>query len=153
MDLAEEATRAAELAPQAGASGPVSDPKILVAEDHPLNQLVVSIILDEAGLRFDCVEDGAAALEAMKAGGYDLVLMDVNMPRMDGLEATRRIRRLPGAAGGVPIVAVTANAAPEEVEACLQAGMDAFVAKPIRAAELLEVLTSPLQAAPALKPG
>ena len=81
------------------------------------------------------------------------MLMEVNMPRMDGLEATRRIRRLPGAAGGVPIVAVTANAAPEEVEACLQAGMDAFVAKPIRAAELLEVLTSPLQAAPALKPG
>lgn len=153
MDLAEEATRAAELAPQAGASGPVSDPKILVAEDHPLNRLVASIILDEAGLRFDCVEDGAAALEAMTAGGYDLVLMDVNMPRMDGLEATRRIRRLPGAAGGVPIVAVTANAAPEEVEACLQAGMDAFVAKPIRAAELLEVLTSTLQAAPALKPG
>lgn len=131
----------------------MSSPRILVAEDHPLNRLVASIILEEAGLRFHCVEDGLAAVEAMTAGGYDLVLMDVNMPRMDGLEATRSIRRLPGDAGRVPIVAVTANAAPDEVAACLQAGMDAFVAKPIRAAELLETLTAALQGAPALRPG
>lgn len=139
--------------PEALVPGLVSDPKILVAEDHPLNRLVASIILEEAGLRFDCVEDGVAALEAVMAGGYDLVLMDVNMPRMDGLEATRQIRALPGQAGAIPIVAVTANAAPEEVEACLQAGMNAFVAKPVRAAELLDVLTAALQTAPALKPG
>ncbi|MDO8902509.1 MAG: response regulator, partial [Phenylobacterium sp.] len=70
------------------------------------------------------------------------VLMDVYMPRMDGLEATRRIRQLPPPQGAVPIVAVTANAAPEEVKACLEAGMNAFVAKPIQAAELLEVLAA-----------
>lgn len=122
----------------------VFDPKILVAEDHPLNRLVASIILEEAGLRFDCVEDGVAALEAVGRGGYDLVLMDVNMPRMDGLEATRLIRQLPAPLGTVPIVAVTANAAPDEVEACLQAGMTGFVAKPIRAAELLEVMAAAL---------
>ncbi|MBU2136981.1 MAG: response regulator [Alphaproteobacteria bacterium] len=127
-----------------GDRNPMPDPRILVAEDHPLNRLVASIILEEAGLSFDFAEDGAAALEAVAGGGYDLVLMDVNMPRMDGLEATRRIRDLAGPESTIPIIAVTANAAPEEVEACLNAGMTAFVAKPIRAAELLEVLNAVL---------
>jgi PAS domain S-box-containing protein len=137
-----EAAPTAEVVP--GERRPRPNPKILVAEDHPLNRLVASIILEEAGLSFDFAEDGAAALEAVTGGGYDLVLMDVNMPRMDGLEATRRIRDLAGPENAVPIIAVTANAAPEEVEACLKAGMTAFVAKPIRATELLEVLNAVL---------
>ncbi len=130
----------------------MQDPRILVAEDHPLNRLVASIILQEAGLRFDFAEDGVAAVEAVTGGGYDLVLMDVNMPRMDGLEATRHIRALASPMRGIPIVAVTANAAPEEVEACLRAGMTAFVAKPIRAGDLLEVLTAALSAADSVRP-
>jgi PAS domain S-box-containing protein len=138
--------------PAVAAGRRMQDPRILVAEDHPLNRLVASIILQEAGLRFDFAEDGVAAVEAVTGGGYDLVLMDVNMPRMDGLEATRHIRALASPMRGIPIVAVTANAAPEEVEACLRAGMTAFVAKPIRAGDLLEVLTAALSAADSVRP-
>lgn len=138
----EHTAPSAEIAPSARSS--LRNPKILVAEDHPLNRLVASIILEEAGFNFDFAEDGVAALEAVTGGGYDVVLMDVNMPRMDGLEATRRIRSLASPGNAVPIIAVTANAAPEEIEACLGAGMTAFVAKPIRAAELLAVLNAVL---------
>ena len=116
------------------------DPLVLVAEDHPLNRLVASIILEEAGIRFEFAEDGEAALTAAASGRFDLILMDINMPRMDGLEATRRIRSLEGAAARVPIIAVTANASAEEQEICRQAGMDDFVSKPIAAEELLETL-------------
>jgi len=154
MPLAEAAGPAREPAERASDGGArAHDPRILVAEDHPLNRLVASIVLEEAGLNFDFAEDGVAAVEAVTRGGYDLVLMDVNMPRMDGLEATRQIRALASPLCDIPIVAVTANAAPDEVEACMRAGMTAFVAKPIRAAELLEVLSAALWAADAVRPG
>ncbi len=135
------ATAATAPAAPAAASFPAADdPLVLVAEDHPLNRLVASIILEEAGVRFEFAEDGEAAVEAVRSGRFDLVLMDVNMPRMDGLEATRRIRQLEGRAASVPIVAVTANASPEEQEICRRAGMDEFVSKPIAAEELLQTL-------------
>lgn len=135
---------AAAPAVRAANSPAANDPLVLVAEDHPLNRLVASIILEEAGLRFEFAEDGEAAVEAVRSGRFDLVLMDVNMPRMDGLEATRQIRRLQGRAGAVPIIAVTANASAEEQEVCRQAGMDDFVAKPIAAEDLLETLARQL---------
>jgi PAS domain S-box-containing protein len=114
------------------------DPLILVAEDHPLNRMVASIVLGEAGLRHEFVEDGEAAVAAVASGRFDIVLMDVHMPKMDGLAAARSIRRLSGPAARIPIIAVTANASPPEVAECLQAGMDDFVSKPISAGALLQ---------------
>lgn len=120
-------------------------PLILVAEDHPLNRTVAAIVLDEAGLAHEFAEDGEAALEAVRTGRFDLVLMDVHMPKMDGLAASRAIRALPGRAGAVAIIAVTANAAAEEITACRAAGMDDFVPKPIRASELLQKIAQHLE--------
>jgi two-component system sensor histidine kinase/response regulator len=120
-----------------------------VAEDHPLNRLVASIVLEEANLRFEFVEDGEQAVAAVKTGRFDLVLMDVHMPRMDGLEATRQIRQLEGPAGRIPIIAVTANASADEVAECREAGMDDVVPKPISALTLLQCI---LDHAPAARP-
>ena len=116
------------------------DPLILVAEDHPLNRRVIAILLDEAGLRYEFAEDGEAAVKAVACGRFDLVLMDVHMPRLDGLAATRRIRALGGERGAVPIVAVTANASSEEIAECLSAGMNDFVGKPISAEALFTTI-------------
>ena len=111
---------------------------ILLADDNPVNCKIAVIMLEKAGHRIDTVTDGAAAVEAIAAKTYDLILMDVQMPGMDGLEATRRIRRL--AAGGdvpIPIIAVTANAMKGDDQRCLEAGMDDYVTKPIDRARLL----------------
>jgi signal transduction histidine kinase/CheY-like chemotaxis protein/HPt (histidine-containing phosphotransfer) domain-containing protein len=105
---------------------------ILLAEDNRVNQKVALGLLKPGGHTVDVVEHGAAAVEAMSSGkAYDLVLMDMHMPVMDGIEATKRIRKLPGAAAGVPIIAATAGAMHEEIQRCLDAGMDDYVAKPI----------------------
>lgn len=116
------------------------DPLILVAEDHPLNRRVIAILLDEAGLRYEFAEDGQAAVEAAASGRFDLILMDVHMPRLDGLAATQQIRTLGDARSAVPIIAVTANAASEEIAACRAAGMDDFVGKPISAEALFAAI-------------
>ncbi|WP_310542880.1 ATP-binding protein [Phenylobacterium sp.] len=129
-----------------GEASPSGDPLILVAEDHPLNRRVAGIVLEGAGLRYEFAEDGVAAVAAVRTGRFDLVLMDVHMPRMDGLEATRAIRALPGALSAIPIIAVTA-ASPDEVSECREAGMDDFVSKPIGAAALLQRIAENLPAA------
>lgn len=127
--------------PGAGEDGPPARPlHVLVAEDLPVNQLLVRAILERAGHRVDIAIDGSAAVEAVQRQIYDLVLMDVQMPGMDGLEATRVIRALPSAAGRIPIVALTANALPSEVERCRKSGMDDHIAKPIEASHLLAAL-------------
>ncbi len=118
------------------------DPLILVAEDHPLNRRVIAILLDEAGLRYEFAEDGLSTVAAAASGRFDLILMDVHMPQLDGLEATRRIRRLGGEVAATPIIAVTANASSEEIAECLDAGMDGFVGKPINACELLSAVAN-----------
>ncbi|MDP3634211.1 PAS domain-containing hybrid sensor histidine kinase/response regulator [Phenylobacterium sp.] len=120
-----------------GEAPAAGDPLILIAEDHPLNRRVAGIVLEGAGLRYEFAEDGVAAVAAVKTGRFDMVLMDVHMPRMDGLEATRAIRALPGPLSAIPIIAVTA-ASPDEVSECREAGMDDFVSKPISAAALLQ---------------
>jgi len=114
--------------------------RILVAEDEPTNRNVISVLLHRAGHQVDLVEDGAAAIESAAAGGYDLILMDMRMPGIDGLEATRRIRALPPPLGRVPIVALTANAMREDQQNCLDAGMDDFLAKPFSPNRLHRVL-------------
>ncbi len=106
--------------------------RVLLAEDHPVNREVAVEQLEAVGLLVDTVADGQQAIDKVAAGAYDLVLMDVQMPRLDGLAAARAIRRLPGCAR-LPILAMTANAFTEDRAACLDAGMDDFISKPVDA--------------------
>ncbi len=117
---------AEDMAPRAGLRL-----RILLAEDNPINQEVAVGLLEQEGHLVDVVPDGAEAVEAAANADYDLVLMDMRMPGMDGLEATRQIRALKGPRGQVPIIAMTANALTADIERCLAAGMDDHVAKPV----------------------
>ena len=114
--------------------------RILLAEDLPMNRELAVAMLAAVGHRVDAAADGRAAVEAAARGGYDLVLMDVQMPVMDGLEATAAIRALPPPNGCVPILAMSASALPAEVARCIAAGMDGHVAKPIDRAALLDAI-------------
>ncbi|MGH7858130.1 MAG: response regulator, partial [Candidatus Binatia bacterium] len=131
--------------PEAPAVSPPPEPKkaasrgrVLLAEDNPVNQKVARLMLERLGYEVTIVADGLAAVEAVSAGDYDAVLMDCQMPRMDGLEAARAIRQ--GATERIPIVALTASAYPEDRERCRDAGMDDYLAKPVKQAELESVL-------------
>jgi CheY-like chemotaxis protein/HPt (histidine-containing phosphotransfer) domain-containing protein len=114
--------------------------RILLAEDVAMNQEIVRAILETAGHQVDVVGDGAGAIMAIEAEDYDVVLMDVQMPGMDGVTATRRIRALSGRAGRVPIIAMTANVLPEQIESFRAAGMDGHVGKPFRRDDLLAAI-------------
>lgn len=113
-------------------------PRILMAEDNPINQRVGKLILQKAGFVIDLVGDGNEALEAHRANPYDLILMDCQMPTMDGFEASRQIRLLPHPQP--VIIAVTANALVGERERCLNAGMDDYLSKPFQAEQLVAVV-------------
>ena len=106
--------------------------RVLVAEDNPVNQSVIEAMLGELGVTVTIVANGAAAVEALPGGAFDLVLMDCQMPVMDGYAATAAIRASAGALARVPIIALTANALPEDRQRCLAAGMDDYLSKPIR---------------------
>jgi len=116
--------------------------RVLLAEDNAVNALVAKSYLEQFGLAVECVENGRQALERASTGGYDLILMDCQMPEMDGFEATRRIRAHEKALGlePVPVVALTANAIRGDRERCLEAGMDDYLAKPFRSAELRAIV-------------
>jgi signal transduction histidine kinase/CheY-like chemotaxis protein/ligand-binding sensor domain-containing protein len=113
--------------------------RILVAEDNPVNQLLARKLLETRGHDVDVVSDGRRAVEAVGAGGYDLVLMDVQMPEMDGYEAARRIR---ANGGRLPIVAMTANAMEGDRERCLESGMDGYLSKPVSVEALAALIGS-----------
>ncbi len=115
--------------------------RILVAEDNRVNQAVAVGLLRRLGHAVDVVDDGRAAVTAVRDGDYDLVLMDVHMPLLDGLEATREIRQLQGSRRRIPIIALSASVLPEETHACLAAGMDAYLAKPIDPVALARTLS------------
>ncbi len=114
--------------------------RVLLAEDHPVNQKLAKALLARAGAAVSVANDGREAVEIWERGGIDLVLMDVQMPVMDGEAATRRIRELEAAGCHTPIVALTANAMAGDRERYLTAGMDDYLSKPLRPAELARVL-------------
>ncbi|GAA0869492.1 hypothetical protein GCM10009116_13280 [Brevundimonas basaltis] len=118
--------------------------RVLLADDHPVNRRVVEMILGQANVALTSVEDGAQALQAVRDGDYDLILMDMQMPVMDGLTATREIRLHETAMGlgRTPIVMLTANALPEHVSAAEAAGADRHLPKPFDAAELLHLVVA-----------
>ena len=105
--------------------------RVLFAEDNPTNQFVAVQLLKGFALQVDVAGNGLEAVAAASRVAYDVICMDMSMPEMDGLAATRAIRALAGPARSVPIIALTANAFPEDVRACLDAGMNLFVAKPV----------------------
>jgi CheY-like chemotaxis protein len=125
--------------------------RILFAEDNPTNQFLAAALFKRSELHVDFVEDGLAALEALQRESYDLVLMDVQMPQMDGIEATRQIRA--GQAGetntNLPILAVTAHTLPEDRQKCLAAGMNGYLPKPINRTAMFELITAHLPKGPA----
>ena len=123
------------------AIAPDRDARILMADDSANNRELMVAIMASLGLTLDTVCDGAEAVEAVRRGGYDLVLMDVHMPVMDGMQATRAIRALDGAVAGIPVVALTANVQAEQVAQCLAAGMDAHLTKPVQIGALVRTLT------------
>ena len=142
LDKARSAAEAEAVAEPEPIIGDVSlTGRVLVAEDNPTNQLITAAVLDKYGLRVDLVSNGIEAVDAVRSIPYDLVLMDMQMPEMDGLEATIAIRQLPGKAGEIPIIGVTANAFREDHERCREAGMQDIVTKPFRWSDLAKRMT------------
>ena len=125
------------------------DLRILAAEDNPTNQQVLAAVLGSLGIEVDIVPDGKEAVDAWRNGAYDLILMDIQMPVMDGIAAASAIRDAERTGGRrrTPIVALTANALTHQVEEYLAVGMDAHVAKPIEIAKLYDAISAVLNAA------
>jgi len=118
--------------PQSTTSGDALSLRVLVAEDNPGNQLLISMLLKKLNCVCTLASDGHEAVEALTSGGqFDLVLMDLHMPVMDGFEATRAIRVLPGAVGKLPIIALTADALSDARDNAFDAGMNDYLNKPI----------------------
>jgi hypothetical protein len=112
----------------------------LLAEDNVINQKVAVALLTRYGHQVVVAQDGIEALRAAESGDFDAILMDVQMPNMDGLEATRAIRKLPDGKGLLPIIAMTAGAGDEDAERCLAAGMDGHVGKPFDTRKIFALL-------------
>jgi CheY-like chemotaxis protein len=121
----------------------LSGKKILVVDDQPLNRMLVIGILSPYGAELVEAENGAEALDCLGRQAFDMVLMDVQMPVMDGIDATRIIRRQLG--GSLPVIALSANLVPGNVDRCMEAGMNAFLPKPYPAEALMEVIRSQFQ--------
>jgi CheY-like chemotaxis protein len=131
---------------------PARNFRLLLVEDNSINQKVAVLMLEKLGYRADIAANGLEALNAVASTRYDLVLMDCMMPKMDGFEATRRLRSIGGYAAQVPVIAMTASAFAEDRLACLAAGMTDFLSKPVRESELdskLEHWLSPKSQPPA----
>jgi CheY-like chemotaxis protein len=123
----------------------LADKRILLVEDEPINQEIAIDLLAELGVGIDTANDGREAVAKAQSADYDLILMDMQMPHLDGLAATRQIRQLPGLRQ-MPIVAMTANTYSDDKARCQEAGMDDFIAKPIKPDALLDTVRHWLQA-------
>jgi CheY-like chemotaxis protein/HPt (histidine-containing phosphotransfer) domain-containing protein len=123
-------------------TAPLADRRILVVDDNEINRIVATSLLSSLGCETEVAENGAEALRTLKEQDYDIVLMDIRMPVMDGMEATERIRRPSSGARNpaVPIIALTANAMAAERKQCLEVGMQEYLTKPVLRDALLEVL-------------
>jgi CheY-like chemotaxis protein len=137
-------TAPAAEAAAAPAEAPARTAHVLVVDDNATNRMVASALVEMFDCTCETAEDGLQAVELARSGRYDLILMDIKMPQMDGVSAARAIRGLAGRAGLAPIVALTANADPEDVEAYLAAGMNGVVEKPMKPEHLLEALRQAL---------
>lgn len=116
--------------------------RVLLAEDNPVNQKVVATYLERRGHAVTVVANGQAALDVLREDAdFDVILMDMQMPVLDGVGATRAIRAMPGLAGTLPIIGLTANAFPEDAARCFDAGMNDFISKPVDFTRLLETIT------------
>jgi CheY-like chemotaxis protein len=119
---------------------------ILIAEDLEINREIAVALLEPTGANIITTENGKCATEKFKEGGIDLILMDLQMPEMDGFEATRVIREMEGNAGKrIPIIAMTANVFKEDISKCLAAGMNDHIGKPIRIDEMLQKIAKYLR--------
>lgn len=148
----EEKTQAAPVAPLAEAdeaddAGEADEPpeaeralRVLVVDDHAINRRAIQVILQTIDCEIAMADNGMAALRACETGVFDVIFMDVRMPELDGRETTRRLRAADGPNAVTPVIAVTADSAPEDIAACLAAGMNHFVAKPLTPAVLLTAL-------------
>jgi hypothetical protein len=122
--------------------------RVLLVEDEPINREIAQMLLEDVGLKVDFAEDGQKAVAKAPSDGYAIILMDMQMPVLDGLDATRQIRQLPGC-GAIPILAMTANAFAENKDQCFEAGMDDFIAKPVTPEVLYETLLKWFEKGPA----
>ncbi len=144
----EEPSKHRETPAQGRSDVALKDLRILLAEDNKLNVMVARVELENIipGLHLDVAANGQLALDMLQANDYDLVLMDVQMPVMDGYDATRAIRALPNGKSRMPILAMTANVMQAELQQCLDAGMDGFIPKPFKQEELVEAIGKVLPA-------
>ncbi len=143
--VAEEAAPAASSHASAlHATGAMTQPHILIVDDNGTNRIVAQALCEMFGCTSGQAEDGVEAVEAVQSGRYDLILMDIKMPRMDGVEATRAIRELGGDLARVPIIALTANADPEDAKRYVANGMAAVVEKPIKPERLMQAINAAL---------
>jgi CheY-like chemotaxis protein len=131
FDFVADSHADASPAPELACQPEVGRMRILVAEDNPVNQTVVKLVLQRLGCDVDIVADGMAALSRVQAASYDAILMDIQMPGVDGLEAVRRIRSLSEPCSRTPIVGLTASATVEDRQACFAAGMNDYLSKPL----------------------
>ena len=141
FEVRAEATEAWTAAPELGLAM-LEGVRVLVVEDNATNRLIATKLLENLGASVETAVDGYLGVEAAARGGFDLILMDIQMPGIDGLEAARRIRALGGAAAAIPIVALTANVLSHQRQAYLDAGMDGVVGKPISPADLLREIAA-----------
>ena len=142
-ELADEAQKSVEEQDAEGDAAQLKGCRILLAEDNDLNAEIVVTILEESGLTVERTADGELCIEALKAhpaGYYDAVLMDIQMPNMDGYQATKLIRNLSDGRRTIPIIAMTANAFDEDRRNALESGMNGFLSKPIVIGDLVQEL-------------
>ena len=140
LEVRAEAAQAPDAAPEPTLSL-LEGIRVLVVEDNPTNRMIATKLLENMGASVETAADGYLGVDAAARGGFDLILMDIQMPGIDGLEAARRIRALGGPPAMTPIVALTANVLSHQRQAYLDAGMDGVVGKPISPADLIREIS------------